>query len=397
MLIEDALQDRARVDRLARKHARQVQKSRKRLERALARGNQYAAERERARLLNGFASKFCALYQANKSCLRHRRLEWRELEAEAAKLSLWHGTREVVREIAKPKGNGTVRFVNDFGPRNRALHLLLRWVLEPAIRPVLHESQFLLRGGRLAASQRVQASIPRAGGWAYQLDITDFYPSVDVAKVFERLGLPEGLGLAVMDAARLNVVRTHTGYGRNELRAGLPQGASLSPLLGEFVIAEVLREARCGPVAVFADNILCCEGTREEVEAAAQSLRDAFERHPLGIFKLHAIREERCRRVSDGFSYLGYLHRRRAGWVTARPSDVNLRKFVDRLWLQRSAGGLKAGSRGWCAAFDLCPGVGRFIDHVVTATRRGERVTRANLRDLTAVLDEPGFIGPRWG
>jgi len=372
---------------------RETRRLRSKLRAAVQSGDTYAIRRARSLLLLGFNPRLAALHQANRKMRAGGRLPLHRLEAEARALSVRNGTREVVRQWAEPKRSGGWRPICAFGPRNRALQLLLGWAVEPQVKQRLRQSQYMFQGGRTAASRRVRASLPAKGGWACEIDIKNFYPTVNVGEVFRELGFPEGLGPAVMDAARLTIVGCDQHTRCIKGRGGLPQGASLSPLLGEFVVSEVLRAAPCEPDAVFADNILIVSPTKAEAEGAAISLSAAFERHPLGMFSLH---RKPVRRAADGFRYLGYWHRRVCGVVVSRPTDENLSRFADALWDQRLAGRTDAQAKSWKGSFGLWRGVDSFCSLLAAAMKRSERLTRANLRDLSLAVDEPRFNGPHW-
>lgn len=355
----------------------------------IASGDDAGVRRIRARLLNGYLPRLYAIYLENKK-RKAGRLPLDRLPGLARELRVRRGASEPVAVDMLPKAGGGHRPIFKFGIRNRALQRLLRWVAEPLVLPRLLPNQFLFRGGRNVASLHVRRTLPRQRGHATELDIQSFYPSVDVEEVFRRLGFPEGLGLAVMDTARLNLValdptmRPHL----SGCRRGLPQGASLSSLLAEFVVAEVLRTEPTGPAAIYADNLLLHGESRAEVEHAATSLKRAFARSPLGLFRLH---EGPIRRLADGFEYLGYEHRRISGGIITRPSQRNLKRFVDvlRERMRESKGAAYASS--WQGSFKLWGSLNRFAVLVWSGIRHAGRIRRRELRDMVAALDEPRF------
>ena len=81
-----------------------------------------------------------------------------------------------------------------------------------------------------------------------QFDVRDFYSQIDHGWLEEALPLPLGLVRSHVHTGGMTIVplrknvRARLGGAFEQLsRRGIPQGSALSPLVGEFVVAEVLR------------------------------------------------------------------------------------------------------------------------------------------------------------
>ena len=77
------------------------------------------------------------------------------------------------------------------------------------------------------------------------------------------------------------VVRCAVGITENfKVKVGLHQGSALSPFLFAVIMDRLTDEVRREPpwTMLFADDIVICGGTREEVERRLESWRCAFER-----------------------------------------------------------------------------------------------------------------------
>ena len=128
------------------------------------------------------------------------------------------------------------------------------------------------------------------------------------------------------------------------------------------MMAAILKSVDLGDffIRVSADNIVVLTRNRAEANWIEQVLVAAFERSPAGRLRLRTC----IRRVADGFTYLGYMYRRRKGKVTVRPSRENGAKFIKKYWFRmieyRRKGRrlpmkrLKRDIKSWCAAFPLC-------------------------------------------
>jgi hypothetical protein len=112
---------------------------------------------------------------------------------------------------------------------------------------------------------------------------------------------------------------------------GLPQGASLSSLAAEMVIADVLAVAILpnGVVVVgFADDLLILARNEQDAEAAYLNLCAVARRHRAGSLDLKMVQRAR---IAKGFTFLGYAIRRRKGTIIATPIAARHRTIMGKL------------------------------------------------------------------
>nr|WP_276511918.1 reverse transcriptase domain-containing protein [Devosia subaequoris] len=265
-----------------------------------------------------------------------------ELYETAASISLAAPENESLRIKAKDKKAWPeFRAIYSFGPRETARQNLVKMALRPQLPSLPY--QFLSYGGRNAAVDRVQEKLESGRyRFAATLDIRNFYPSIDRTWLASHLPVGENVSRNTIFLEN-NQSRAHvSGYGLyrhaiarttvlDESRKGLLQGAASSPTIAEALTAAILRDLVL-PEGValsnYADNFVVLASDRGQLEAAVHSLQDAFARHPSGELRLIS---DGIRRVSDGFVFLGYQHKRRKGKVTSVPLEQNKCKFIKRV------------------------------------------------------------------
>jgi hypothetical protein len=227
------------------------------------------------------------------------------------------------------------------GPIETARQYLVDMALKAQM-PVL-PCQFLTRGGRHAAVGRV-AELMASGRYRFvvTLDLKDFYPSLDREWLVSHLPVGERVSRNAIFLENFHRRTKVSGYGlfRHALsphpvlvrsRLGLLQGAASSPTIAEAIIADVIRRlffTEGVALVNYADNFVLLANSREQLEAAVQSLQDAFARHPAGELRLLS---DGVRRLSDGFVFLGYKHKRVRGKVTCVPLERNMSKLLSRV------------------------------------------------------------------
>jgi hypothetical protein len=386
------LSSQAIVQRKVSYARRETRANRRRYEAAIASLDGEAMLACRDRLLHGFSARLCALADARCSAAGgFSPVGFDELITAAEGLSL-DGPGEGGRPFVINRGKAP-RLVTAFGPRDRARHHQLGWVIKPLVMPLLLPSQFALGGGRDAATSLVASRIASGAKWALEIDIRQFFPSIDGREVLRALGLPTGIvGAVFSNAPAQRYAAMHTQRTANgNRRGGLPTGASISSILGEFVVSRILADVPDGPDVVFVDNMLFLGASRVEVELRAQAVVDAFARHPLGPFSCQVASPLR---VSSGFDFLGYRHRSGAGRVAIRPTAQNVRKCVSRI-READPDARARTAAHWLGGFALWPQGTRFIQTLVYAANNDRPMTQRQASGLIADQDEPRFkMGP---
>lgn len=335
----------------------------KRIARAEAKGDEGRATALRRRLLRSNSCKLACLAEQNRRVKRERKIEFHDLIPEARNLNLTRGTQEPVEVWAKRKANGTLRPITSCGPRLRAMHQLLRIAIGRWVRKRLHPNQFALQGGRDVAVRTVIDKIEKGDvQYACELDISEFYSSIDIRWLKAVLPLPEVLIDRTIATTRWNFEPKFNANALKLLRqcrTGIAQGSGLSPLLAELVVAQVLETvpSRAGLVN-YADNILVLARTREELDQQVSTVARAFSAHSSGSFSLTQTR----RRITDGFTFLGYdiRKRKRSNSAIILPTAKNHFSLVARVWEAaiRQENGRRSPlgrANAWCRGFQLCP------------------------------------------
>jgi hypothetical protein len=252
------------------------------------------------------------------------------------------GTEELRIKAVDKKTYPEFRAIVALGPIETARQYLVDMALKAQL-PVL-PNQFLTRhGGRHAAVGQVRELM--ASGryrFAVTLDLKDFYPSLDREWLVSHLPVGERVSRNAIFLENFHRRARVSGYGlyRHALSAhpvlvrsqlGLLQGAASSPTISEAIIADVVRRlvlAEGVALVNYADNFVLLANSREQLEAAVQSLQDAFARHPAGELRLLS---DGVKRLCDGVVFLGYKHKRVKGKVTCVPLEKNTSKFLHRV------------------------------------------------------------------
>jgi len=227
-----------------------------------------------------------------------------QVKSIAENLNPYQGTQEEVRLILIPKGPGKFRPTLDFGIENRALQYLVLSVLYAIAE--LHPRQFATRGGVPGAITEVVKAIKAGDLHAREIDIKDFYPSLDGNKLVDLIPIPRKVIARVLTSEHLTIVPstshhysttfssngaadTHQGGGfpleqyLADARRGIPQGSSVSPIVAEMLLAPVLYQVPdAGEVVAYADNILVITKNESDAASMTESLGIALQAHPAG-------------------------------------------------------------------------------------------------------------------
>lgn len=207
---------------------------------------------------------------------------------------------------------GKQRHLLSFGPKARARQLLVRdliLALHPA-RP----DQFAGRGGVSAALKAVNTAISRGFIYGIELDIRDFYPSVELGHLLATLRpVPSHVTeQCIWIGEDVKLVNRDGSPYRATARAlnsrsprGLAQGSAASAIAAETLLATVFDGIPAVVCIVnYADNILVLGVTKEAVAAACDYLAARLARLPCGPleFKPFGHPED----VRMGLGFLGF-------------------------------------------------------------------------------------------
>lgn len=317
--------------RKAAKHTRKLQR---RIERALELGNDGAARFYLARYLGSFDARLTAAIHANRRLPKHRRVHKTRLLTLARAANPWLGTNEPVTVHARAKADVGFRPIHDYGPQARTLQQLLKAGLRSFAQ--LDPRQFgTSNGGREAAVRSIKEGVVEQElKWFLRLDIRSFYQSIDETKIIDFVPAPREVSVNIVGPPR-NVVLGQSSTIRSSTllsasQRGLSQGASSSPIIADMIVASILGQIPADAFVInVADDFAIMARTKREVVALKEALTSAVRRCPHGNLQL--IAKSPIRRVSDGFSFLGYDFRYRRLRLKCEPSRSNQTKFLVRV------------------------------------------------------------------
>ena len=192
-------------------------------------------------------------------------------------------------QIVIPKKQGGWRKLGVPTIRDRIVQQALLNVLHPILEPQFEPCSFAYRPGRshLMAVEQVERWRDRGYEWVLDADITQFFDSLNhqrlLAEVAERLTEPKVLDLI----QQWITVGSLTARGIELPKAGIPQGAVISPILANVYLDdldEILTAAGLKVVRFADDFVVLARSHRRILEAqqqVAQLLLDmGLELHP---------------------------------------------------------------------------------------------------------------------
>lgn len=258
----------------------------------------------------------------------------------------------VVRLSARPKrscdhrGRRQFRAISHFGWLDAARQRLIGFSLQPFVD--FHPSQHLLlrQGswgrGRSAVYNALLEKLPElAPGHVFiQCDVRRFYERINHTWLEANLPLPKSVVRAQVHCGGMTLlpvrknVAARLGFARDGAleewsRQGVPAGSALSTLVGEFVMAAVLRElsdrlealglSQLPELHTYSDNLgLFVQGS--VADAVVDLYRDAFANSAAGPFDLTSSPP---RPLDEPFKFLGFRFRHNGSAFEAYvPQDV---------------------------------------------------------------------------
>jgi hypothetical protein len=240
-------------------------------------------------------------YRALPPSRRPRRQKLAEI---ACGLNPWQRCDEPVIVKMKRKENGDYRLVLDFGIEHRARQYLVSAVL--SVVADLNPDQYLTRGGRPAAIDRVVTLRKEGYDFTLEIDLKNCFPSFVGSDLEKYLPLKKAVIDHVIMATHYRVVpgealQYHFGPDKacddpgnpvelakalSNARRGIAQGSAVASIAVEMLLAYPLKSLPADArVVAYADNMLVTGKTDEETASITSTLCSALKAHPAGHLK----------------------------------------------------------------------------------------------------------------
>ena len=282
---------------------------------------------------------------------------------------------EAVYASERKKFGGGVRPIVQFGPKRRALQLLITHVLGAKFPKKPFDYNVRKRGPDQMALDAL-AAIKAGNEWAFSADVKDCYPSVQRKGMEKTLGLPKDVIDNVIfvppevDITYLSIRPSLLLDGA--VREGLPQGSVTSGFVAGMLLGSVLEAMPSHNHAfLLADDTMVLAGDEASLNASCEAYIQALVSHPHGpLHPKHAY----VTHLNQGIEMVKYNIKRSGfdGSVRIRPSTKSYRKLDLRVAEKiRSEDGLGAVAPmvvEWASHFPLVNWSEDYLQTVIDLT-----------------------------
>jgi RNA-directed DNA polymerase len=208
----------------------------------------------------------------------------------------------------------------------------LTWIIQETIQPQLSTACYHVKGhgGLKGAVQEVLRNYPHYRFFC-KTDVKSYYDSIDhlslMLRLYDHISDRTVMGYVWQFLNRC----VEWGGLYQDIRRGIPRGASLSPLLGAFYLLDLDRRMEGLDVKYvrYMDDILILARTRWKLKKATRVLNETFNE-----LKLEKHPDKTCMgRIEKGFDFLGY-HFSPQGLTLAQKTIDNFVEKALRLYEQ---------------------------------------------------------------